>query len=83
MARAKTINIREAKTQFSKLLRKVARGEEVVISRAGKPVARLSPIKATLKERVPGDAKGLFVVPADFNAPLPPEIQRCFEREAD
>jgi prevent-host-death family protein len=83
MAQSKTVNIHEAKTQFSKLLRRVARGEEVVIARAGKPVARLSPIKAPPKERVPGDAKGLFVVPADFNDPLPPEIQRYFEGEED
>jgi prevent-host-death family protein len=83
MAQPKTVNIHEAKTHFSKLLRQVARGEEVVISRAGKPVARLSPIKQPLKERVPGSAEGLFVVPADFNDPLPPEIQRYFEGEED
>jgi prevent-host-death family protein len=83
MAQPKTVNIHEAKTNFSKLLRRVARGEEVVIARAGRPVARLSPINVPLKERVPGDAKGLFVVPDDFNDPLPPEIQRYFEGEED
>jgi prevent-host-death family protein len=83
MAQPKTVNIHEAKTHFSKLLRRVARGEEVVIARAGRPVARLSPISAPLKERVPGSAKGLFVVPDNFNDPLPPEIQRYFEGEED
>jgi len=83
MAQSKTVNIHEAKTNFSKLLRRVARGEEVVISRAGQPVARLSPINAPLKERVPGSAKGLFVVPDNFNDPLPAEIQRYFEGEED
>jgi prevent-host-death family protein len=83
MAQPKTVNIHEAKTHFSKLLRRVARGEEVVISRAGRPVARLSPINPPLKERVPGSAKGLFVVPDNFNDPLPPEIQRYFEGEED
>jgi prevent-host-death family protein len=83
MPTAKTVNIHEAKTHFSKLLRRVARGEEVIIAKAGKPVARLAPIRTALKERVPGDAKGLFVVPNDFNDPLPPEIQRYFEGEED
>jgi len=83
MAEPKTVNIHDAKTHFSKLLRRVARGEEVVIARAGHPVARLSPIKPPLKERVPGDAKGLFVVPDNFDDPLPPEIQRYFEGEED
>jgi antitoxin (DNA-binding transcriptional repressor) of toxin-antitoxin stability system len=83
MAQPKTVNIHEAKTHFSKLLRRVARGEEVVISRAGQPIARLSRINPPLKERVPGSAKGLFVVPDNFNDPLPPEIQRYFEGEED
>lgn len=83
MAEPKTVNIHEAKTHFSKLLRRVARGEEVIIARAGQPVARLSPINAPRKPRVPGDAKGLFTVPDNFNDPLPPEIQRYFEGEED
>jgi prevent-host-death family protein len=84
MAEPKTVNIHEAKTHFSKLLRRVARGEEVLIARAGHPVAHLSPIKIPLKaRRVPGSAEGLFVVPANFNDPLPPEIQRYFEGEED
>ncbi len=83
MAEPKTVNIHEAKTHFSKLLRRVARGEEIVIARSGQPIARLSPIQPALKPRVPGDAKGLFVVPDDFDDPLPPEIQRYFEGEDD
>jgi len=62
---------------LSKLIQLYARGEEVVITIAGRPVARPK------KERVPGDARGLFVVPEDFNDPLPPEIQRYFEGEDD
>jgi prevent-host-death family protein len=83
MAEPKTVNIHEAKTHFSKLLRRVARGEEVVIARSGQPIARLSPIKPPSKERVPGDARGLFVVPDDFDDPLPPEIRRYLEGEED
>jgi prevent-host-death family protein len=83
MAEPKTVNIHEAKTHFSKLLRRVARGEEVVIARAGQPVARLSPIKAPRRERVPGSAKGLVTIPDNFDDPLPPEIQKYFEGEGD
>ena len=88
MAEPKTVNIHEAKTHFSKLLRRVAGGEEVVNARAGHPVARLSPIepevtKPRLKERVPGSAKGLVHIPDNFNDPLPPEIQKYFDGEGD
>lgn len=83
MADPKTVNIHEAKTHFSKLLRRVARGEEVIIAKAGEPVARLSPIKPIRKPRVPGDAKGLVSIADNFNDPLPPEIQKYFEGEGD
>ena len=83
MAESKTVNIHEAKTHFSKLLRRVARGEEVVIARAGQPIARLSPIAPQRKPRVPGSAKGLVVIPDDFDDPLPEEIQKYFEGRGD
>jgi len=75
----KTVNIHEAKTHLSRLLRRVLRGEEIIIARAGIPVARLSPIP-THRERVFGADRGLFVVPDDFNAPLPDDLQSAFER---
>jgi prevent-host-death family protein len=77
------VNVHEAKTQLSRLLAKVAEGEEVVIARAGKPVARLVPYKEPLKERVPGLDAGTFEIPEDFDAPLPWDIQRYFEGEDD
>lgn len=83
MAKAKFVNIHEAKTHFSKLLKRVARGEEIVIARAGSPVARLAPINPARKKREPGIWKGLFVVPDNFNDPLPPDIQRYFDGEED
>ena len=83
MPKPKTVNIHEAKTHFSKLLKRVARGEEIVIARAGQPVARLAPINPTRKAREPGIWKGLFVVPDNFDDPLPPDIQRYFDGEED
>ena len=65
-------NIHEAKTHFSKLLERVLRGEEVVIAKAGKPVARLLPF--THKDatpRKPGIDKGKVIIQPDFDAPLP------------
>ncbi len=70
----KTVNIHEAKTHFSKLLVWVEAGEEVVIARAGKPVARLVPVEGVLKKRVPGLDKGKIWISPDFDAPLPDEI---------
>jgi prevent-host-death family protein len=75
------VNVHEAKTNFSRLLRRVAMGEEVVIAKAGKPVARLVPIKDASKRRTLGSAKGEFVVPDDFNDPLPKEIEDLFYKE--
>jgi prevent-host-death family protein len=72
------VNIHEAKTHFSKLLERVALGEEVVIAKAGKPVAKLVAIASEQKTRILGSAKGEFVVPDDFNDPLPKEIEDSF-----
>ena len=72
------MNIHEAKTHLSKLLERVALGEEVIIAKAGKPVARLVPIATKSKKRFVGSAKGEFVVPDDFNDPLPKEIEDLF-----
>jgi prevent-host-death family protein len=72
------VNIHEAKTHLSKLLGRVALGEEVIIAKAGKPVAKLVAIDTEPKTRVLGSAKGEFVVPDDFNDPLPKEIEDLF-----
>lgn len=72
------VNIHEAKTHLSRLLEKVTAGEEVIIAKAGKPVAKLVPIKSAPKKRAWGTAKGDFVVPDDFNDPLPKEIEDLF-----
>ena len=72
------VNIHEAKTHLSKLLERVALGEEVVIAKAGTPVAKLVPIATKPKTRKIGSAKGEFVVPDDFNDPLPTEVEDSF-----
>jgi len=72
------VNIHEAKTHLSKLLERVALGEEVVIAKAGKPVAKLVPLPGERRRFLLGSAKGEFVVPDDFNDPLPKEIEDLF-----
>lgn len=72
------VNIHEAKTHLSRLLERVTMGEEVIIAKAGKPVAKLVPLGARPKKRVLGSAKGEFTVPDDFNDPLPKEIEDLF-----
>jgi prevent-host-death family protein len=72
------VNIHEAKTHLSRLLERVAMGEEVIIAKAGTPVAKLVPIKQTKRGFQFGSAKGEFVVPDDFNDPLPKEIEDLF-----
>ncbi len=74
------VNVHEAKTHFSKLLAYVKEGEEVIIAKAGEPVARLVPIKGQPTKRVPGSAKGKIAIASDFNAPLPNTVLELFEK---
>ena len=64
------IDSHEAKTRLSKLLQRVRLGEEIVITQAGKPVARLAPLTDSVSVRKPGSAKGLVSLSPDFDAPL-------------
>jgi prevent-host-death family protein len=75
----KVINVYEAKTHFSKLLDRVMGGEEILIGKAGVPVARLVPLKETLAKRTPGSARGKLDISPDFDAPLPDGVQETFE----
>ena len=72
------VGVHEAKTHLSRLLRRVAAGDEVTITRGGEAVARLVPAPAR-RARQLGRDRGLFVVPADFDDPLPEDILRGFE----
>jgi prevent-host-death family protein len=74
------VNVREAKTHFSMLLARVQLGEEIVIAKAGKPIARLVPFHQKAVARKPGTAKGLITISPDFGDPLPDDLQKAFER---
>jgi prevent-host-death family protein len=74
------INIHEAKTHFSRLVEQVIRGEEVVIGKAGKPVARLVPYREHDTPRVPGGWKGQVRIAEDFDE-LPAEVAAAFRGE--
>ena len=76
------INIHEAKTNLSRLLSRVAAGEEIIIAKAGKPIARLVPFRKPKGKRPLGMDKGLFQVPEDFDAPLPDDLLAAFEGES-
>ncbi len=73
------INIFQAKTQLSKLVEMAERGEDVVIARAGKPVARLTQLEPRKPKIRFGGLKGKIWVADDFDAPLPPEVLAEFE----
>ena len=72
------VNVHEAKTHLSRLLVRVAGGEEIVIARAGKPIARLVSVEPK-PQRVIGQDDGLFEIPEDFDAPLPDEFLAFFQ----
>jgi len=73
-----TVNIHDAKTHFSRLLARVSEGEEVIIAKAGRPIARLVAIVQKPKQRLPGSAKEKLVLSEDFDSPLPNEILKTF-----
>ncbi len=74
-----TLNIHEAKTQFSRLVEAVARGEEIVIARAGVPAARLVPIEREKAVRRFGGLKGQMRIADDFDEALPDDLIAAFE----
>jgi prevent-host-death family protein len=78
-ATAKSYNVHEAKTHLSRLLERVAAGEEVVIAKAGVPVARLVPVVLPVEERPLGTEAGRVFVADDFDAPLPADVLDSFE----
>jgi prevent-host-death family protein len=67
---SKIVNIHEAKTHLSRIVDEVAAGAEVVIAKAGEPMARLIPIAAKPRRKKLGLLKGKIKVPDNFNAPL-------------
>jgi len=76
---AESVNVRDAKTHFSKLLARVMRGEEIVIAKAGKPVARLIPERPpTPARRVPGIDKGKLKIADDFDQMSKSELDEWY-----
>lgn len=74
-----TFNVYAAKTRLSQLIDEAASGKEVIIARAGKPVAKLVALGG--RKRRLGLLAGKVRVPADFDAPLPDKVQSAFEGE--
>ena len=74
-----TVNIHEAKTQLSRLVEEAAGGREIVIARAGRPVARLVPLASAVRPKQLGLLRGKIRIGADFDAPLPDDLLDAFE----
>lgn len=73
-ATTSSVNVFEAKTNLSKLLDRVEQGEEVIIARAGKPVARLTQLESPRRPKRFGGLKGKIWIADDFDAPLPEDF---------
>jgi len=73
------VNLYEAKTTLSRLVERAAAGEEIIIAKAGKPMAKLVSAKKPSRRRKPGGWKGRVVIRKDFDASLPPALRAAFE----
>ncbi len=76
---SEAINLYDAKTHLSQLVERAARGEEIIIAKAGRPLARLVPLEAAAPMRSPGALAGRIRIGADFDAPLPDDLAAGFE----
>ncbi len=72
-------NVYEAKSALSSLIERTAAGEEIILAKAGRPMARLGPLPKSPVQRTPGGWEGQVYISEDFDAPLPPEILGGFE----
>lgn len=75
----RSVNVHDAKTHLSRLIERVEAGEEIVLARAGRPVARIVPFKARTEPRVPGAWRGLVQLSPDFDA-VDEELLASFEQ---
>lgn len=76
---SEAVNLYDAKTHLSQLVERAARGEEIVIAKAGRPLARLVPLAEPIPARRPGALAGRIRVGEDFDAPLPDDLAAGFE----
>jgi len=72
------VNIYEAKSKLSQLINQVIAGEEIIVAKSGKPVAKIVPLEKPIQDRKPGTAKGKIIIADDFDAPLPDDILKEF-----
>jgi prevent-host-death family protein len=79
---AKPLNLYDAKTHLSALVDQAAAGAEIIIAKAGKPMARLAPLRASARRR-PGKGRGRVWVADDFDAPLPDALLEAFGARRD
>jgi prevent-host-death family protein len=75
----RTVNIHAAKTQLWRLVEAAAAGEEIIIAKSGKPVARLGPLAGSRRKRRLGILAGKLRIPEDFDASLPDDVIKAFE----
>lgn len=75
------VNIHDAKTNFSKLINKVLKGEDIIIARDGKPLVRLVAYSESINERHGGQLRGLLNISDDFDAPLPDDLLKQFYKD--
>lgn len=76
-----SVNIHDAKTNLSRLIEQVLAGEEIIISKAGKPVARLIPYFRPAERRKPGLMKGMIRIKSNFDQPLPDDLQQFWDTD--
>jgi prevent-host-death family protein len=76
-----TFNVHDAKTHFSRLLDRVAQGEEIIIAKSGRPVAKL--VRVAAEPHKPGRLKGRIRISPDFDEPLPDEMLAAFRGERE
>ena len=79
-ARIRIVGITAARRQLSQLVDAAAAGEEIIIAKSGKPLARLCPLAQEPRKRVLGRLRGKLIVPDDFDAPLSDEVLELFEK---
>jgi prevent-host-death family protein len=75
------VNIHEAKTKFSSLIKRALSGEEIIIAKDGTPIIKLTPYTAEMPKRIPGLLKGIMYVADDFDDPLPKELLDQFYKK--
>ncbi len=73
-----TVNMHEAKTHLSRLVEQAAKGETVIIAKAGKPMVKLVPVEAPVRKSRMGTLKGQFTIPDDFDRMFDKEIEELF-----